>query len=143
VQAGKEHTWMKEFLGELGLFPTPFPPTVIHQDNKSAIALSVGGVSHKRSKHFGIDFDKFRELVKTKQLDRVYKETDLLAADMFTKSLPPDKFKRHRNEIMGGENEQLYFLSFVPKKPLAVLDRQRQEKYRKRKSRKRIEKRKQ
>jgi len=86
------------------------------QDNKSAIALSVGGVSHKRSKHFGLEFDKFREYVEQREIEIFYKETNLLAADMLTKCLPPEKFKKHRDEIMGGETEQLYFLSVREKR---------------------------
>jgi len=63
----------------------------------------VGGTCHKRSKHFGIEFDKFREYVEQKEIEIFYKETDMLAADMFTKSLPPEKFKRHRDDHGGRE----------------------------------------
>src|SRR5262249_8922176 len=100
VQTGKENAWMRDFLRELDLF-SQIPPTIVSQDNKSAISLSVGGVSQKRSKHFEIAFNKFREYIEQKEIEIVYKETDLLAADMFTKCLPPEKFKRHRDEIMG------------------------------------------
>jgi len=40
----------------LRYFPV-VPPTVVYQDNTAAIALSTGAPKHKRSKHFGIEFD--------------------------------------------------------------------------------------
>ena len=60
VQSGKENVWVREFLGELSLFKH-LPVTVVHNDNKSALSLATGGTCHKRSKHFGIEFDIFRE----------------------------------------------------------------------------------
>ena len=84
VQTGKENAWMRDFLRELGLFPPSLPPTLVYQDNKSAISLAVVGGNHKRSKHFGIEFDKFREYVEQKEIEIHYKETDLVAADMLT-----------------------------------------------------------
>ena len=59
VHTGKENIWEREFLTELKLFPH-IPPTPIYQDNKSAITLATGGTHHKRSKHFGIEFDALR-----------------------------------------------------------------------------------
>ena len=98
---------MRDFLLELGLSSDHCPSRqqICHHP-------FCGGVCHKRSKHSGLEFDKFREYVDQKELEIYSKETDMLAADMFTKSLPPEKFTRHRDEIMGGEMEQLYFLSF-------------------------------
>ena len=62
VHCGKENIWQREFLAQLGCF-SRLPATLVFQDNKSAISLSVGGTCHKRSKHFGIEFDLFREYV--------------------------------------------------------------------------------
>ena len=102
VHTGKENIWEREFLTELKLFPH-IPPTPIYQDNKSAITLATGGTHHKRSKHFGIEFDALREYVKLGELEIFYRPTENLPADMLTKSLPPEKFKRFREETMGGE----------------------------------------
>src|SRR5689334_21882578 len=47
VHTGKENIWEREFLDILNYFEK-IPPTVIFQDNKSAITLSTGGTCHKR-----------------------------------------------------------------------------------------------
>ena len=85
------------------------PPTTVYQDNKSAISLSTGGTCHKRSKHFGLEFDLFREYVALGEIKIVYKPTDELVADLFTKPLPLGKFLKFREEMMGGEEEQKHF----------------------------------
>jgi len=79
----------------------PHSPDPHYQDNKSAITLATGGTHHKRSKHFGIEFGALREYVKLGELEIFYRPTENLPADMLTKSLPPEKFKRFREETMG------------------------------------------
>ena len=82
-------------------------PLVIFQDNKSAITLSSSGTFHKRSKHFGVEFDMFREFVSLKEIVLQHRATDELAADMLTKA--PAKFSKFRDEVMGGEKLQRFF----------------------------------
>jgi hypothetical protein len=108
VQLGKENKWEREFLTYLGYLEN-IPPTVIYNDNTSALKLSTGGTCHKRSKHFGIEFDLFREYVSYGEIVLQHKTTDCLAADMLTKSLPPQKFTKFRDEVMGDENLQNHF----------------------------------
>src|SRR5690606_20460921 len=96
----RENIWIREFLQELKLF-SKLSPTVVFQDNKSAISLSSGGPSHKRSKHFGIDFDSFWERVELRVLQLFYRETDDLPAVMFTKTVRPEKFVFYRDFLMG------------------------------------------
>ena len=100
----------REFLQELKIFPN-LPPTTIFQDNKSAKTLCTGGTQHKRSKHFGIEFDLHKEYMLLGEIELEYRETERLAADMLTKSLPPEKFLRFRDEIMGGREIQDFFAS--------------------------------
>ena len=95
-------------MGELNL-PTDLPVTVVFNDNKSALSLSTGGTCHKRSKHFGIEFDIFREYVQLGELHLEHISTDELPADMLTKPLPPSKFIYFRDIVMGGEELQNYF----------------------------------
>jgi hypothetical protein len=59
VHTGKENIWEREFLEHLGYFGGKIPPTELYQDNTSAITLATSGTKHKRSKHFGIEFDLF------------------------------------------------------------------------------------
>jgi hypothetical protein len=52
VQVMKENRWIVEFLREINVFKID-TPTIIYQDNKSAILLTQNKGQHKRSKHFG------------------------------------------------------------------------------------------
>ena len=77
-------------------------PTWVHQDNKSAITLSCGPkVSNKRSKHFGLEFEAFREYVTLKEMDIVYRETSDLPADMLTKPYLHLYLSSTENELWG------------------------------------------
>jgi hypothetical protein len=105
---GKENIWQREFLQLLGFWEN-LAPTYVYQDNKSAITLATGGKCHKRSKHFGIEFDIFREYIQLKEMIINYRPTELLAADMLTKPLPPAKFIPFREEVMGDERKQRHF----------------------------------
>ena len=82
VHACKENTWQKEFVQELQLFQS-LPQTIVYQDNKSAIRLAENAGQHKRSKHFGIEFDALRE-----KIEERYLPTEDVHADVLTKSLP-------------------------------------------------------
>ena len=93
---------------QLDIFPM-INPTVTFQDNRSAISLSSKGVNHKRSKHFGIEFDHFRECVQRQEIQLVHVETDRLTADMLTKSLVGGKFLSFRDSVMGTPREQGQF----------------------------------
>ena len=105
VLCGSENKWVREFLSQLNLF-NAIPPTLVFQDNKSAILLSTGGPNHKRSKFFGLEWDLFREYQKLGEMRIEYINTNELPADMLTKNLPTIKFEKHRNEVMGGAREQ-------------------------------------
>jgi hypothetical protein len=108
IHLGKENIWEREFHGVLGYF-TGLGPTKVFQDNKAAISLSTGGTCHKRSKHFGLEFDMFREYVGRGELVIEYKPTGELVADLLTKPLPPGKFTGFRDEMMGGQRAQSHF----------------------------------
>ena len=81
---------------------------LIYQDNKGVIGLMKGGGTHKRSKHFQIEFDALREDVARKEIEIQYMETENMVADMFTKSLNKFLFEKHRNAIMekGAETQK-------------------------------------
>ena len=96
VHVGKENIWERDFIKQLG-FWKDIGVTEVSQDNKSAITLSTGGKCHKRSKHFGIEFDCFREYVALNELKIIFCPTEELAADMLTKTLPPSKFIAFRD----------------------------------------------
>ena len=83
IHMGKENIWEREFHQVLGHFRN-LSPTVVYQDNKAAISLSTGGTCHKRSKHFGLEFDMFREYVSRGEIQLEYLPTGELAADLLT-----------------------------------------------------------
>ena len=60
IHLGNENIWEREFHQVLGYFKVN-TPTTFYQDNKSAISLSTSGTCHKRSKHFGLEFDRFKQ----------------------------------------------------------------------------------
>lgn len=101
VHTGKENIWIREFLRELNIFKH-LPITNVYNDNKSALTLSTGGTCHKRSKHFYLEFDIFREYVSLGEIKLLHVGTDDLPADMLTKPLQPAKFIYFRDMVMGG-----------------------------------------
>ena len=112
VQAGKENIWETEFNRVLGHFKAS-GPTVIYQDNKAAITLTTGGTAHRRSKHFGMEYDLFRQYVADKELQIQYLHTDELLPDLLTKPLPRPKFERLRGRMMGEIETQRHFLDMA------------------------------
>ena len=100
VHTGKENVWEREFHAVLGYFDIQ-TPTLVFQDNKSAISLSEGGQQHKRSKHFGLEFDLFRQYCALGEIKIVYQPTEELVADLLTKPLPKAKFAYFRDQMMG------------------------------------------
>jgi hypothetical protein len=101
VQVMKENRWIVEFLREINVFKID-TPTIIYQDNKSAILLTQNKGQHKRSKHFGIEFDAVRESVREKEIEVKYLDTQNMPADMLTKSLAKAAFNKHKEAVMGG-----------------------------------------
>ena len=108
IHLGKENIWEREFHKVLGFFPE-LGPTLVYQDNKAAISLSTGGTCHKRSKHFGLEFDMFREYVALGEIKISYLSTEELVADLLTKPLATRKFIGFRDQMMGDTVRQSHF----------------------------------
>ena len=108
IHLGKENIWQREFHQVLGYFPT-LPPTLVYQDNTAAISLAHGAPVHKRSKHFGLEFDMFKEYVHLKEMMILHIDTNELVADMLTKPLAPAKFIPFRDQLLGGPLVQGHF----------------------------------
>jgi hypothetical protein len=134
IQLGKENIWQREFHHILGFFKIDKPtttaldklhqslvkddrkivlagsgPSIGYQDNQSAISLAKGGPKHKRSKHFGLEFDMFREYIARGELEIRYMHTDELIADTLTKPLGSAKFLGFRDAMMGNAGVQKHF----------------------------------
>jgi len=110
VAVVKDGMWVRSFVKDLQIFRCA-SRMVVYQDNKSAIALTQKGGSHKRSKHFSVEFELLRQCIKQKEIDVRYRSTHELVADMFTKLLTRSVFERHRSSILeedisGGRKEE-------------------------------------
>ena len=108
IHLGKENIWEREFHRALAYFPE-VAPTIVYQDNMAAITLSTKAPCHKRSKHFGIEFDMFKEYVELEEMKIEHMQTDDLTADVLTKALSATKFVTFRAKMMGDENIQNFF----------------------------------
>lgn len=65
-------------------------------DNQSAIRLIRNPEYHKRSKHIEIRYHFIREKYEEGIFALKYISTDIMVADIFTKSLPTQRFNIHR-----------------------------------------------
>ena len=90
TEACKEVLWMKKFLHELGQKQEKF---TLFCDSQSAIHLSKNSAFHSRSKHIDVRYHWIRDVLEAKELNLEKIHTSENGADMFTKSLPKDKFE--------------------------------------------------
>ncbi|CAO2836221.1 unnamed protein product [Amaranthus hypochondriacus] len=87
-----EAIWLRNLLQELGHVQEK--PTTIHVDNVSAIKLAKNPVQHGRSKHIDTRFHFLRDQVKEGPISLKYCNTAEQVADIFTKPLPYEAFKK-------------------------------------------------
>jgi hypothetical protein len=96
--ASKEAVWLRTFLLELGLAQDGATP--IYEDNQGCIALARNAsVHHARTKHIDIQHHFVRELVEAGTIVLHYLETHDMVADVFTKPLPVNTFRKFRDAL--------------------------------------------
>jgi len=88
--------WMKRVLRFL---TNSQNSTRIMCDNSSTIKLSKNPVMHGRSKHIRVRFHFLRDLVKDKEVEMVYCESQEQVADLMTKALKFEAFEKHRKNM--------------------------------------------
>lgn len=69
-------------------------------DNKSVIAFASNPIFHARTKHVEIDYPFIREKVLSKEIMVQHIGSSSQLADIFTKSLPIDRFLFLRSKLM-------------------------------------------
>ena len=93
--AAQEAVWMRELSSDLGNQQSQ--PTLIHEDNQSAIAMAKNPQFHKRSKHINIKYHYVREQVNNGKIVVNYCPTEEMLADLLTKGIGPTKFNKLRD----------------------------------------------
>lgn len=76
-------------------------PSVIHNDNNAAIAMTKSKVSGSKLRHIKLSYHYVRELVKNKDVTLTYCPTEMMIADILTKALPRPQFELLRSLLMG------------------------------------------
>lgn len=97
--ATQEAVWLNQLLHDVN-FSNSDSPVTLFEDNQATIAIAKNPQSHPKTKHIGIKYHYIRDLVSKNVIALEYCPTDMMLADIFTKSLSPDKFVKLR-EMLG------------------------------------------
>jgi len=92
--ATQEAVWLKQLLSELRI--EQLKPTVLYEDNQSAIAMAQNAGFHGRTKHIDIRHHFVREKVNDGTIELKYCRSDQMLADMLTKGLSSTVFETLR-----------------------------------------------
>ena len=92
ANATKEAVWLRTLLKKVG-YPQS-QATIVHADNQGAIALAQNPIFHSRAKHIDIRFHFIQEHIKKNEIKLQYISTHQMVADILTKVLPYEAFKR-------------------------------------------------
>nr|GEU70529.1 hypothetical protein [Tanacetum cinerariifolium] len=82
--------WMRTQLQDYGFNYNKIP---LYYDSQSAIAIACNPVQHSRTKHIHAQYHFIKEHVENGIIELYFVRTEYQLADMFTKSLPEDRFK--------------------------------------------------
>ena len=93
--------WTREFIAEQG---HKVGPAVLYQDNLSAVKLAENGASSaERTRHIAICFFWLKDRVDAGELTIVYCPTADMVADLLTKPLQGEAFRRLRRQLLNWE----------------------------------------
>lgn len=93
--------WARRLLSDLGF--AQIKPTPLFSDNQSAIRLVQNPEFHKRTKHIDVVFHLIREIQARGEITLFYVPTRLQLADILTKALTPDVFRKLRDALNLGK----------------------------------------
>ena len=93
----QELQWLRKLMEDLGK-PLALP-VLVHEDNQSCIALTVGDRISRKSKHIETKCCFVKDLVETGVVIIQYCPTDRMEADILTKPLSAVKLQRLRDAI--------------------------------------------
>jgi hypothetical protein len=92
-----EVVWLRRLLDQLGFKQSE--PTVLLEDNTSAIALANRPSIGRRSKHIDVKYHKIRELVRDRVIYMLHVGTEQQWADILTKNTGRNIHCRHRHNL--------------------------------------------
>ena len=98
-EGGRESQWLRSLLREAGLDMSSSTPLTMHCDNQGAIALANSPMLQRATKHVATMAAWLRERVAARDFHFVHIPGACNPADIFTKSLPPDKFLKFRRAL--------------------------------------------
>jgi hypothetical protein len=94
--------WLRDFLLAQGENPQP---VTVYQDNMSTLALiNNGGSTSERTRHINIRYFWLKDRIDTGDITPVYRPTEEMIADFFTKPLQGEKFTLARKEVLNWIN---------------------------------------
>jgi hypothetical protein len=96
--AVQEAIYIRKILCDLNLKQAQ--PTLIFVDNQAAIHIAKNPVYHQRTKHIDIRHHYTREKIESKEVRLEYKPTAEMIADLLTKPVGVQVFKRLRSSIL-------------------------------------------
>ena len=97
ASATQEAVWLRKLATDLHLDTKG--PMLIYEDNQATIVMSKDPQYHGRSKHIDIKFHYVRDQCNDNVIQLKYCPTNDMIADIFTKGLSQDKFKRLRQML--------------------------------------------
>ena len=95
ASAAQEAVWMRQLSKDMKT--DICEPTVIFEDNQSAICMAKNHQFHGRAKHIGIKHHFIREQVSNNTIKLRYCRTEDMIADMFTMGLSQENFVKLRS----------------------------------------------
>jgi hypothetical protein len=98
-EASKLIMWLRQLLSELGY--SSQHPTIMYEDNKSAIQIAANGNDKGRTKHMDVRYHLIRDLVQAGTIQVQYMPTDSMVADILTKPLDSKLFLKFQTDLLG------------------------------------------
>ena len=113
AECGKKIVHLRQLLADVGFEQKE--PTVIYEDNQSAIDLAVAPQIPRKSRHILVRHHYIRDLVATKIVTIKHLGTDQMVADLLTKPVSALKYIPFRNALL---NRRFY--SPIIRKPSVI-----------------------
>jgi hypothetical protein len=92
-------SWALQFLEEQGYI---LPKVIVYEDNKATITLAQkGSPTSERSRHIRIRFFFIKQFIDSKEMELIYCPTEDMIADILTKPLSGELFRKLRDYLLG------------------------------------------